>query len=188
MTSAPIMMLSWSLYSYKDIPIKYVRLHTAIVPLLFAMRFRIASHRDGFCTASSRSGKVSEARGGPFAYCFMMACVALFLGPTRKGSYAAVAGYMGDGMAEIVGSKFPNGPKWPTEKPKSLVGSASFALTCAIATNSFLKYANVSGLSKETMNPSQIAILSVLCSAAEILPLEDNYSVPITAATLATLL
>ncbi len=184
MSAAPVMMVSWALYPAPSA--LSTRLLAALVPLLFAVRLYASRRDDTLCTSSSRSGDSRESRGGPFAYCATMTVTISLVGPHRAITYAIVAGLMGDGMAEIVGENLPS-VQWPLPKSwkrKSVAGTLAFAVTCFICTCLFLEFARVTGLCTESVTLARIGAVSMLCSVAEMLPFEDNYSVPL-AATLA---
>ena len=184
MSAAPVMMISWALYP-RPFTVA-TRIIASFVPFLFAVRLYLSRPNDFICTSSSRSGHAKESRGGPFAYCVTMTVTIIFIGPHNVVTYAIIGGLMGDGMAEIVGNTIPS-LQWPLPKGwkrKSLAGSLALTATCLICTSLFLKFAQLTALCNETLSLEKLLTISLLCSIAEILPFEDNYSVPL-AATLA---
>lgn len=184
MTGGPMMMFSWALYV--DPPSICSRLIAALVPLLFSVQFFISSEHDPICTGTSRSGDANEARKGPLAYCLSLALTVIFFGPASKKTYALMAALMGDGMADIVGSRV-RGRKWAAKSHKSVPGTIANAVGCFISLILFLKFAQSTGLSVETMGLIETVFISIGCAAVEAVDgMEDNYSVPLAAVTLAS--
>eukprot|EP01039_Chlorochromonas_danica_P011178 gene11178-12464_t len=195
-TCAPLFILHWPLYS--DLPT--ASLFAAAIPLLQLLRLYWAGSRKGgegsqeerdLVAAVSRSGKKEEALGGPFLYSAI-----LFLGTllcfrsTPVGIVAISQMAAGDGLADIVGRRFGR-TKWPFASQKSVIGSAAFVLGGFVATLVTLYWMQQTGYLALDVSQFvwQIAFISVLCAAVELVPgVDDNISVPISAAISAGLL
>ena len=142
--------------------------------------------------AISRGGGRKEALQGPLVYTVM-----LFMGTFIwfRDSPAGVVGIAqmaaGDGLADIVGRRYGT-VKWPFAPQKSVAGTAAFIVAATTVTTLLLLLYSATGslpvYSLETLLP-RVAFISVLCSAVELAPIwEDNVSVPLAGAALASIL
>ena len=99
----------------------------------------------------------------------------------------------GDGMADIIGRKFGSNNKWFFSDSKSIAGSTAFAVASSITSIGLVNWLSFTGCLHYTMDPIELAIrivaISTICAVVELFPfVDDNYSVPITAAGLTALL
>jgi len=77
-----------------------------------------------------------------------MVLIIVLFGPASKKTYAAMAGFMGDGMVDIVGSR-SQGRKWIHKSTKSIIGSLANAATCFISL--IIKFAQYNGLTSDAI-------------------------------------
>ncbi|KAJ8610119.1 hypothetical protein CTAYLR_007105 [Chrysophaeum taylorii] len=191
--SGPLFLLVWPLYSLEP----NARLVAALVPALNMARLVAAgTKRDSsdIVTAVSRSGDAKEVLGGPLLYCAVLLAATLF---GWRGSSAAVVAIaqmaIGDGVADIVGRRFGKRHKWPFAPSKSYAGSIAFAFAATLASFALLRWFQIAGclaLPFETTDLlARLFLISVLCAFTELVPAaDDNISVPLVAAILATTL
>lgn len=208
MFSAPLFILFWPLFS----DVWGARLFAAFVPALQALRLWFAgtgtssSGDDGdvdpnemddsteLANAISRSGDRQEALGGPFIYVVILfSAILLCFRDNLSGVVALSTMAAGDGMADIVGRRFGRNNKWFLNENKSVAGSVGFVVAaslCSTGLAAWLMYTNAVtiGLSMGAV-VSRIVWISILSALVEILPgTDDNWSVPITAGVLSSLL
>mmetsp|Transcript_31730 Transcript_31730/g.67259 ORF Transcript_31730/g.67259 Transcript_31730/m.67259 type:complete len:434 (+) Transcript_31730:45-1346(+) len=199
--SAPLFILVWPLFSNAF----GARFFAAIVPILFALRLFIAGTgantsdggNDGseseLARAISRSGDAREALQGPFFYTLVLFLSTFFCwtdSPIGIVSIATMA--VGDGLADLIGRRFGSNNKWPFNKSKSMAGSAAFAIGSLFGSLGLLSWLIGWGV----MDPfglsllglmGRLAVIAVICAAIELVPIvDDNWSVPISAALLAS--
>lgn len=188
LTAGPIMTLTWPLYSTGG----SARVIASIVPLWFAIRLRNSANSDKLCTSMARSGDHVESRGGPFWYCVCVATTVLVLWRESRATYAIIGALcFGDGAAELVGRKL-NGPLWPiprsmSTKKKSVMGSIGFFTASFTSIYALVRFGNSTNACAEKLSFARITLISASSAVAEILPFEDNITVPITAAVVALL-
>jgi Dolichol kinase len=210
MFSAPLFILFWPLFS----DVWGARLFAAFVPALQALRLWFAgtgtssssSSDDGdvelnemddsteLANAISRSGDRQEALGGPFIYVVILfSAILLCFRDNLSGVVALSTMAAGDGMADIVGRRFGRNNKWFLNENKSVAGSVGFVVAaslCSTGLAAWLMYTHAVtiGLSMGVV-VSRIVLISILSALVEILPgTDDNWSVPITAGVLSSLL
>ncbi len=179
LSAAPLMIVTWPLYTSAW----HSRAFASVVPISFALRMIRSSQSDPLCTSVSRSGDHAESRFGPGSYCVSVAGLILIFWRSDPATYFA-CGMMvfGDAFANILGSAI-KGPQWPIPKTKkSVVGSLSFVFVGACATKGLLKFAEVTRMCDAKVSWQKVFIVAVVSAAAELAPLQDNFTVPITAA------
>jgi len=187
--SAPLYMIFWPLYS------DYGRFFAACVPLINALRLYLAGNgeEEELGAAVSRSGEVKEAIEGPFVYVVILAIsILLFWRESSMVSIiplCAMAG--GDGPADLIGRKFGKTNKWFFSPEKSVAGTMAFFTGATLFSLGIAAWWNFVGLSASGLPPvtgsvaAQVAAITGVCALVELLPnLDDNYSVPLTAAVL----
>lgn len=96
----------------------------------------------------------------------------------------------GDGLADIIGRKFGS-TKWPFNRSKSIAGTTGFIGAATLVTYALLVLYNSTGCFSMPLDSSmlfpKVLLISTLCSAVELIPwLEDNISVPVAGAILAS--
>lgn len=211
MFSAPLFILFWPLFS----DVWGARFFAAFVPALQALRLWFAgtgggggSSSDGMnqdgkyqdddsmelANAISRSGERQEALGGPFIYVVILfSAIILCFRDNLSGVVALSTMAAGDGMADIVGRRFGRNNKWFFNENKSVAGSLGFVVAASICSTglaAWLMYTNAVtvGLSMSAL-VSRIVLISILSTLVELLPgTDDNWSVPIAAGALSSLL
>ena len=192
--SAPLFMVFWPLFSDSG----GARVFAGIVPLANAVRLYVAATGSGdeeeLASAVSRSGDAKEALGGPFFYVLvLLASVLVFWRDGYAGIIASSTMAAGDGLADLIGRRFGENNKWFFNKDKSIAGSVAFfigASSCSIAIAWWFAY---TGTLVPTMEFADVAVRIVIISAisaiVELIPIvDDNWSVPLTAAILAAAL
>jgi dolichol kinase len=207
--SAPLFILVWPLFSNAY----GARVFASIVPLLNAIRLFVAgtgaesqNSSDGvdssttgseveLANAISRSGDAKEALQGPFVYVMVLLFSTFFFwidNPVGVVSIATMA--VGDGLADLIGRRFGASNKWQFNKSKSIAGSSALVVGSLLGSYGLLSWLVWTG----TMDPlpynsfdllGRLLIIATVSAAVELAPvIDDNYSVPITAGVLSTLL
>ncbi|KAL3766189.1 hypothetical protein ACHAWO_013167 [Cyclotella atomus] len=207
--SAPLFILVWPLFSNAY----GARVFASIVPLLNAIRLFVAgtgaesrNSSDGvdssttgseveLSNAISRSGDAKEALQGPFVYVMVLLFSTFFFwidNPVGVVSIATMA--VGDGLADLIGRRFGASNKWQFNKSKSIAGSSALVVGSLLGSYGLLSWLVWTG----TMDPlpynsfdllGRLLIIATVSAAVELAPvIDDNYSVPITAGVLSTLL
>lgn len=192
--SAPLFMVFWPLFSDSG----GARVFAGIVPLANAVRLFVAAtgseDEEELASAVSRSGDAKEALGGPFFYVLvLLASVLVFWRDGYAGIIASSTMAAGDGLADLIGRRFGENNKWFFNKDKSIAGSVAFfigASSCSIAIAWWFAH---TGTLVPTMEFADVAVRIVIISAisaiVELIPIvDDNWSVPLTAAILAAAL
>jgi dolichol kinase len=184
--TAPVFMLTTPLYSRAPT----ARLFAAAVPAIFAVRLRRAARRtsaDALGGAVARvQGNVAEAAGGPLFYAVAVSSLVLVAWRERSSMYIAVGALaFGDGAADVFGSTFPVA-SWPLPKQwprKSVGGTAAFVACGTAGSLGLTRLMEWGGILTLTQRISAQAVLAVvtMSAAVELLPLEDNLTVPATA-------
>jgi len=192
--SAPLFMVFWPLFSEAG----GARLFAGIVPLVNAVRLFIAASgsedEEELASAVSRSGDAKEALSGPFVYVLvLLASVLAFWRDGYAGIIASSTMAAGDGLADLVGRRFGKGNKWFFNKDKSIAGSLAFfvgASSCSITLAWWFAYTGTLIPSMEFADVAvRIVAISAISAIVELIPLvDDNWSVPLTAAVLAAAL
>ena len=192
--SAPLFMVFWPLFSDSG----GARVFAGIVPLANAVRLFVAAtgseDEEELASAVSRSGDAKEALGGPFFYVLvLLASVLVFWRDGYAGIIASSTMAAGDGLADLIGRRLGKNNKWFFNKDKSIVGSLAFfigASSCSVAIAWWFAY---TGTLVPTMEFADVAvrivIISALSAIVELIPIvDDNWSVPLSAAILAAAL
>lgn len=200
--SAPLFVLLWPLYTHAA----GARVFATIVPLLNAVRLVLAGTGGGggseasaseseLADAISRSGKADEALGGPFIYVMaLMISTLLFWTDSPVGVVSIATLAVGDGLADLVGRRYGSTNKWPFNGSKSVAGSAAFVAGSFAGSYGLLSWLTSTGsMDALDVSPSGLAVrllvIALVSAAAELVPaVDDNYSVPLSAAAMAALL
>jgi phytol kinase len=145
--------------------------------------------------AISRSGDAKEALQGPFVYVIVLLFSTFVFwvdNPIGVVSIATMA--VGDGLADLIGRRFGSSNKWPFNKSKSIAGSSAFVLGSVLGSFGLLSWLINTG----SMDPlpydsfdllGRLLMIAVVCAGVELTPVvDDNYSVPISAAVLSAFL
>jgi phytol kinase len=186
--TAPLFILIWPLFS----PLGNV--YAACVPLVNAVRLYLASkgRESSLVGAVSRSGERSEALGGPMVYVLILfAVIVLFWRDNMIGVTALCIMAAGDGMADIIGRRYGKGNAWFFSPKKSVAGSVAFLLFGSVCTVGLATYLSATGCLILPFDIPELIIrvvaITAICAIVELIPFgDDNWSVPISAAILAT--
>jgi phytol kinase len=189
--SAPLFILFWPIFSDAT----GARAFCAIVPALNAVRLFAAASGEGetsLANAVSRSGDSKEALGGPFIYvCILATCILAFWRDSVVGITAVSALAAGDGLADLIGRRFGKGNQWPG-LDKSVAGTVAFwsgATVCTVGLLLWMQYCDcltLAFLGQDLV--VRVASIILVTALIELVPsVDDNYTVPATAAILAML-
>lgn len=194
--SAPLFMLLWPLFS----DLWGARLFAALVPLLQGFNLFLAGTKQGgedgddLSKAISRSGDAGEALQGPFIYVVIL-FFAIVLGFRDNLSPMIALSTMaaGDGMADIIGRRFGKNNKWFFSEKKSVAGTLAFITAASMSSTLLALWFQYTGLVPIGLPLHEmiqrIVLISSLSATVELLPFfDDNWSVPITSALLASFL
>lgn len=128
----------------------------------------------------------------------MLSIVTVVLWKTSAAAYAVSQLAFGDGAADLVGRKWGKGTEWPFAwaNGKTIVGSLAFVSAAATGNLALLAWFHVSGyllggpLDMSAVLPEVLAV-SFVCAVVELssslFRIDDNVSIPIVAAILASL-
>ena len=198
--SGPLFLLTWPLFSQAY----FTRAIAGAVPAINAVRLLRAGMSEGkqgqdskLVGAISRSGDPKEVLKGPFIYTLVLAA-STFGGWLTVPAISAVCQMAaGDGMADLVGRRWGT-VKWPWSQSKSVVGSLAFFGAAFAATLAEIAWFHAFGAIDVTPQDaaSRVAMISAACTVVELIPFykwfgifgDDNLSVPIVGAVLASML
>jgi len=192
--SAPLFLLLWPLFS----DAVGARFFAAVISGINAYKLYVAgSGKSGeeaeLANAVSRSGDAREALAGPFLYCLiLLSATLLFWRDNMIGVMALMTMAAGDGMADIVGRRWGKA-KWPFSEQKSYAGSFAFFVASFIAAIGMCTWYTYTGVLSLSLGYSEqlfrIAFICFACSLIELVPIgDDNWTVPLSAAVLASLM
>lgn len=194
--SAPLFMLLWPLFS----DLWGARLFAAIIPFFQGINLLLAGTKQGgedgdeLSKAISRSGDAEEALQGPFIYVVIL-FFAIILGFRDNLTPMIALSTMaaGDGMADIIGRRFGKTNKWFFSERKSIAGTLAFIIAASVSSTLLAIWFQFTGMVLTGLplidTIERIIIISTLSAVVELLPVfDDNWSVPITAAILASFL
>lgn len=127
--TGPIFVLCWLLFPPEP---SYGRYLAALVPFLFTVQFALIGlgivNDEASVKAMSRSGDRREILRGPLFYGVVFVVMTIvYWKDTPIGMTALLLMCGGDGLAEILGRKFPSS-RLPWNKGKSLAGSLGMLL------------------------------------------------------------
>lgn len=186
-TTAPFFMFTWPLYSTSF----YARLIAAAVPLSFGARIALNPRQNSLATATTRltatSPKaVADEANSLACYAIAVASLTALGWRTSIPVYIAAAALcFGDGAADIVGTalKGPRLPLPPAVFPrrKTLPGTLAFIAATVGGATGLLRFANVLGYAPDVVPMGVLWKVAVASAAVELVPVEDNITVPATA-------
>lgn len=192
-TTCPLFTCTWPLYSQCC----YARLFAAAVPFSFAVRIWHRPSSDALVTAVARESQsesedVYHHARGPLFYALSVSAVTVAGWTRHAATYAAFAALcFGDGMAGTIG-KLVNArplrlpPAALFNQKKTLPGSVACFTATAAAAAAWI-YATPAWLVRGTAAARAHASLLPVClsaagaTVAELLVLEDNITVPLSA-------
>jgi phytol kinase len=186
--SAPLFILFFPIFSEAD----GARFFAGAVAFVNSIRlYRAGTGRNSnLARTISRSGDASEVLEGPFIYvCQLLLFVLAFWRSSMVGIVAMSTLAAGDGMADLIGRRFGKGNKWFFSESKSIAGTAGFAVASSLTSIGLVNWLSTTGCLQYSLSPMDLALriiaISVVCAIVELFPVvDDNYSVPITAAAL----
>ena len=191
-TTGPVFVLCW--FFFRETP--DARWWAACVPLLITLQFALIGlgiiKDEASVRAMSRTGDRREILRGPLFYGIVfVALTLLFWRESPIGMIALMLMCGGDGIADLVGRRFPS-PKLPWSREKSWLGSLSVLLG-GFVLSAFILWIYVSarvfpGPFSGYLLP--LALLSLTAAAVESLPFHDvdNITVPLAAALVGMLI
>lgn len=190
--TGPIFVLCWLLFS-ETISARWL---ASLVPLLITVQFIFAGigiiKDERIIKSLSRSGDPKEILKGPLYYGIVFIIITiLFWRYSPIGIVALMILCGGDGIADLVGSRWGKQYPIPWSKSKSLVGSLgmfmgglifSFTILAIFISAGFFQLSLLETLSK-------LLIVCISATIVESLPFDniDNVSVPITAIIIGSL-
>jgi len=190
--TGPIFVLCWLLFS-ETISARWL---ASLVPLLITVQFIFAGigiiKDERIIKSLSRSGDPKEILKGPLYYGIVFIIITiLFWRYSPIGIVALMILCGGDGIADLVGSRWGKHYPIPWSKSKSLVGSLgmfmgglifSFTILAIFISAGFFQLSLLETLSK-------LLIVCISATIIESLPFDniDNVSVPITAIIIGSL-
>ncbi len=168
----------------------------ASIPFAVSMQFLLIGngtiHNHDTVNTMSRSGNRSELLKGPFFYGLVIVFITLiYWKESPIGVLALSILCAGDGMADLIGSRF-SGINLPWSVQKSLNGSMAMFISSILAgyfTVWFFSQTHTVAWNLDNL-PVTIIIVSFVCVMIESLPLKDidNITVPLAAVIAGTLL
>mgnify|MGYP000936779629 FL=1 len=184
--TGPIFVLCWLLFS-ETISARWL---ASLVPLLITVQFIFAGigiiKDERIIKSLSRSGDPKEILKGPLYYGIVFIIITiLFWRYSPIGIVALMILCGGDGIADLVGSRWGKHYPIPWSKSKSLVGSLGMFMGGLIFSFTILAIFISAGFFQLSLLETLSKLLIVCISAiiVESLPFDniDNVSVPITA-------
>lgn len=186
--TGPLFVLTWLLFS--DSP--SARWLAALVPFAITMQFALVGlgimRDEQAVKAMSRTGKRQEILRGPLYY--GIAFVLLTLVYWKDSPIGIVALMMlcgGDGLAEVIGSRFGRA-KLPWSKNKSWAGTLAMFLGSLLLSVLILAAFLAAGVFPGTLGDYllPLAVISFAATLVETIPLDDldNLTVPLVAVVL----
>ena len=190
--TGPIFVLCWLLFS-ETISARWL---ASLVPLLITVQFIFAGigiiKDERIIKSLSRSGDPKEILKGPLYYGIVFIIITiLFWRYSPIGIVALMILCGGDGIADLVGSRWGKHYPIPWSKSKSLVGSLGMFMGGLIFSFTILAIFISAGFFQLSLLETLSKLLMVCISATivESLPFDniDNVSVPITAIIIGSL-
>jgi dolichol kinase len=192
--AAPAFILFFPLFSSAD----GARFFAGLVTFSNILRLYLAGTGQGESSLAktiSRSGDKSEVLGGPFIYvCLFQLFIWFFWRNSMIGVVAMSTMAAGDGMADLVGRKWGSDSKWEfSDGSKSKVGTLAFIVSAFLTSLGLVNWLITTGCLETALAPTDLAarllVISVVTAFVELVPFgDDNYTVPGTAAILASIL
>ncbi|KAK9821980.1 hypothetical protein WJX81_001211 [Elliptochloris bilobata] len=195
MLAGPGFALCWPLFSMEP----HARFCAALVPSLNVVRLLLLGFGvvkdEGTVKSMSRSGDRLELLRGPLYYVLVLiAGTLVFWRESPVGLVAISLMCGGDGLADIVGRRWGDAARLPWNRAKSWPGSAAMFLGgTAMALGSMAYFSALGFFDCDLVSAAgSVATIAAAATLMESLPLnrwlDDNLSVPGTAAVLGTLL
>ncbi|XP_024531188.1 phytol kinase 1, chloroplastic-like [Selaginella moellendorffii] len=194
MTTGPLFMLSWPLFSSSSAS-RYI---CSLVPLANAVRLLILGlglrTNEGVVKSMSRDGDAKELLRGPLYYvAVLFISTVCFWRDSPVGMIALSVMCGGDGIADIIGRKFGR-EKLPYNEKKSWAGStAMFVCGTALSFASIYYFTYLGFYALDPLDTlARVTFISLAATLVESLPitssLDDNLMVPTTVMLLGSIL
>jgi len=179
--TGPVFLLCWLFFPDHTLS----RYLASIVPLLIVLQLAMVGlgfmKDDSSVKAMARTGAKSELLKGPFFYGIVFVLLTIFFWKTPFSIIPLMVLCGGDGMADLIGSRFGQS-KIPWNRKKTLLGSIAMFL-CGFALSILIMIPFISA-DIINLSPGRVVIPALLISLAgtlieSITPSEyDNISVP----------
>ncbi len=184
--TGPIFVLCWLLFNDHS----NARWLAALVPLLITIQFLLVGtgllKDQEAVQAMSRSGNRREILRGPLMYGIVFILLTLIFWRTSPlGITALMILCVGDGLADVVGTRAANTPHLPWSPRKSWLGSLAMFIGGWLASTLVMWIFILSGFIK--LGSIQLVIgsgvVALVCTLVESLPFSDidNLAVPLAA-------
>lgn len=204
-STAPLFACTWPLYSFHP----YAAFFAASVPLTFALRIAVNPGADAIVRAVARStpsesddapgtqesadSKYAREGFGPLVYGLVVAALTAFSWRSQPSTYIALAAMcFGDGMADLIGTACNAGPILPRSifrKKKTIPGSIACLFSVFSLSWLWLRIPFVAAFVKPAvLSTGSVAVVAAAATLAELLPVEDNFTVPFSAFVVSRLL
>lgn len=185
-STAPLFFLTFPLYTSAP----YSRYLAALIPISFAIRIARDPEKDSFSAAVARtkgghSAPTSEARGLA-SYGFSVGLLTAIGWRNDVATYIAVSTMtFGDAAADLIGSAI-NGPVVPLPravfmKRKTVPGTLAFIAASVGGGMGMVGAFNRLGLIQRHVAWQPLLKVALAAASVELLPLEDNLTVPLCA-------
>jgi phytol kinase len=183
--TGPLFVACWLLFT----PNPAARYLAALVPLLITGQFVLVGTglmRDPAAVAAmTRHGDRREILRGPLFYGLVfVVCTLVFWRTSPVGILALMLMCGGDGLADVVGRRYPLAPL-PFNPGKTWGGSAAMFLGGFVFALAFMAVFQWAGLIDTGLPASALAarlgIIALLCTLVEALPLRDIDNLTVTA-------
>jgi len=188
--SAPLFMLLWPIFS----PAVGARFFAGVVCLANIIRLYLAGtgQDKSLAFAVSRSGNEKEALEGPFLYVLILqAAILLFWRSSPVGIVAVSTMAAGDGLADLIGRRYGKNNKWWFSPNKSMAGTLAFwvgSTLCSLGMLAWMQFTGCLILPAIPQLAVRIAAITAVSAGLELSDVvDDNYSVPLSAAVLTAL-
>lgn len=190
--TGPLFVITWLFF--RDTP--SARWLAALIPFAITVQFALVGlgimKDPEAVSAMSRTGDRREILRGPLYYGIVFVVLTLVYWKTSPiGMVALMMLCGGDGLAEVMGSRFGT-RKLPWSKNKSWIGMASMFVGGWVVSVAILAIFIAAGVFQvslvDTLLP--VTLIALACTVVETLPLDDldNLTVPIVAVALGHLL
>ncbi len=184
--TGPLFVACWLLFT----PNPAARFLAALVPLLITAQFALVGtglmQDPAAVAAMTRHGDRREILRGPLFYGLVfVVCTIAFWRTSPVGILALMLMCGGDGLADVVGRRYPIGGL-PFNSGKTWGGSAAMLIggfAFALVFVALFQWAGMfnSGLGASTL-AARLGIIALLCTLVEALPVPDIDNLTVTAA------
>jgi phytol kinase len=182
--TGPIFVLCWLLFP----PLPEARFLAAIIPLFITLQFALIGlgviKDQASVDAMSRSGDPREILKGPLYYGVIFVFITILFWKSPLGIIALMMLCGGDGVADLVGSRFGKN-KLPWSKRKTPVGTAAVFLSGLIfSIGILLIYSLAGGIQNTSIRYLSVIVIALIAAIVESLPLRDLDNITVPAASI----